>query len=75
MKKLINFVKRYNKFLSSISENFFYKKILLLYFYVKTDFVKIINKFFLKDNFSIKPNISLTENWYLNKITAKKAKR
>ena len=68
MKKLINFVKRYNKFLSSISENFFYKKIVLLYFYVKTDFVKIINKFFLKDNFSIKPNISLTENWYLNNL-------
>ena len=44
MKKLINFLKKYNIFLKSINENSLNKKIILIYFILSRDITRIINK-------------------------------
>jgi len=68
MKKLINFLKKYNIFLKSINENSLNKKIILIYFYLKTDITRIINKCFFKDRLINDKSLGLTENWYSNNL-------
>ena len=68
MKKLINFFKKYNIFLKSINQNSLNNKIILIYFYLKTDITRIINKCFFKDRLINDKSLRLTENWYSNNL-------
>ena len=60
------FFKRHHKFIKSINKNLLGNQIILIYFYLKTELLKITNKFFLNSNYNNEESINITKNWYTN---------
>lgn len=66
MIRIFNFFKRHHKFIKSINKNLLGNQIILIYFYLKTELLKITNKFFLNSNYNNEESINITKNWYTN---------